>query len=349
MDTTLAQPLTLPRTLGGWTRGVPLAAAVAGTALVLLAAQTLVPVESRTAELLLRRGWTQPLTQGLFFWGLGHVVRRWLVQQGVRGALERSRRLVWRRTLTRDDVPRYIEALHSLRHSLAGSVLHSVLGFFLHHRPTRDEVLEAAGKAVDRAYDRVDADDRALSATLWLLPLSGFLGTVVGMAEAIGTFDQVIGAMGADLGALVPAVAGLAKAFDTTLLALALVVPLKLLEVGIHGRDRRLLEDIDASVGAGLVAELDLGILAQLSPAQAALEQQADTVARIEASLGRIDATLVAITQRMEAQPSEVLAALEAIGEAAQVTRDAVPAIRAEVEALRAHSERPLVVSRGEK
>ena len=34
------------------------------------------------------------------------LVPKEAVQQGERGALERSRRLVWRRTLTRDDVPR---------------------------------------------------------------------------------------------------------------------------------------------------------------------------------------------------------------------------------------------------
>ena len=334
MDTTLAHPLPAPVTLRGWTRGLPVFLAVAGTGVTMALAYLLAIPESRPAELLLGRGYIQLLTLALFFWGLGHVLRRWLVQQGERRALDACRRLL-HRSPTREDVPRYIEALRPLGESLSGPVLSGVLSYFRSQRPTRDEVLEVAGKAVDRAYDRVESDYRALGAVLWLIPLSGFLGTVVGMAEAIGAFDLVITQMGDELTALIPAVSGLAKAFDTTLLALALVVPLKLLEVGIQGRDRQLLEDIDTRLGHGLVADLDLAILAQHNPAQEALDRTAETAARIEHSLRRIDAALGSLADRIEDQP---------LLKAAQ----ALPAIQSEVEALRRASEKPLVLKREE-
>ncbi len=335
MDLAAAPALPSPRTLGSWTRGVPVSLAILGTGLVLGAAYALVPAESRAAELVLRRGAIQLVTLALFFWGLGHILRRWLLQAGERRALAAAERMARRRPLSREDVPLCLRALEGLRDSLAGPVLGTILGYFRTHRPTRDELLEAAGAAVDRAYDRVEADYRALGATLWLLPLSGFLGTVIGMAEAIASFDGVIGGTGGDLTALAPAVAGLAKAFDTTLLALALVVPLKLLEVWMQGRDRRLLEAIDGTLGAGFVADLDLAMLAQQSPAEALLEEQAETFARIEHSLRRIDLVLASIGDRLASQPAAVFAALES-----------VPAIKAELQALREQGEQPMVITR---
>ncbi len=331
----MAHPLTSPVTLRGWTRGLPVFSAIVGTGLTLATAYLLVPPDHRAAELLLGRGLTQPLTLALFFWGFGHIVRRWLVQQGERRALDACGRML-HRPPTREDVPRYIEALRPLGDSLSGPVLSGVLSYFRSQRPTRDEVLEVAGKAVDRAYDRVESDYRALGAVLWLIPLSGFLGTVIGMAEAIGTFDMVITQMGDEMSALIPAVAGLAKAFDTTLLALALVVPLKLLEVGVQGRDRRLLDDIDDRLGSGLVHNLDLAMVAQHSPAQDALDRTAETAARIEKSLRRIDEALGSLADRIDDQP---------LLKAAQ----ALPRIEADLKALRDVSERPLVLKRSDQ
>lgn len=330
----MAHPLTSPVTLRGWTRGLPVFSAIVGPTLTLGAAYLLVPPDHRAAELLLGRGLTQPLTLILFFWGLGHILRRWLVQQGERRALDACSRLL-RQPPTREDVPRYIEALRPLGDSLSGPVLSGVLSYFRSQRPTRDEVLEVAGKAVDRAYDRVESDYAALVAVLWLIPLCGFLGTVIGMAEAIGTFDMVITQMGDEMSALIPAVAGLAKAFDTTLLALALVVPLKLLEVGVQGRDRRLLDDIDDHLGSGLVHGLDLAMVAQHSPAQEALDRTAETAARIERSLRCIDEALASLADRIDEQP---------LLKAAQ----ALPRIEADLKALRDASERPLVLKRSD-
>jgi len=58
-----------------------------------------------------------------------------------------------------------------------------------------------------------------------LVPILGFLGTVLGISEAVGGFSQVVSAAGsitAVKGALKDVTLGLATAFDTTLLALIL-------------------------------------------------------------------------------------------------------------------------------
>lgn len=330
--------------VGGWTRFIPLLLAAAGTVGLFFAVDALAP-DSRLHTLLWDRGFSQPLTVGLFFWGVGHIVRRLVVHSGERRALGACRGLLWTGPVERDGLAGRLEVLGRLRDTLAGEVLYAVLSYFRSHRPTRDELLEAARQAVDRAHDRVEDDYRPLTAAMWLLPLSGFLGTVVGMAGAIASFDGVITGVGDDLAALIPAVSGLAVAFDTTLLALALVVPLKLLEVGLEGRDKRLLERIERDLGAGYVQRLDLAGLAQQTPAEAALDRQAETVARIERSMRAIDGALAQVARRLEALPP-IDGAVAELVQAARETREALPRVTAELGALRRQGQQPMILRR---
>ncbi len=347
----IAHPRDLPALrataslVGGWTRLIPLLCAVAGTAAVFFAVDALAP-DGRLHTLLWRRGFSQPLTVALFFWGVGHILRRLVVQTGERRALDACRGLLWRGAVARDELAGRLEVLVRLRDTLAGDVLYAVFSYFRALRPTRDELLEAARQAVDRAHDRVDDDYRALTAAMWLLPLSGFLGTVVGMAGAIASFDGVITGVGDDLAALIPAVSGLAIAFDTTLLALALVVPLKLLEVGLEGRDKRLLERIERDLGAGYVQRLDLAGLAQQTPAEAALDRQAETVERIERSLHAIDGALSAVADRLAALPP-IDGAVGELVQAARETRSALPRMADALADLRRQGEQPMIIRRG--
>lgn len=331
--------------VGGWTRLIPLLCAALGTLGVLFATDTLLAPDARVATLLWQRGPTQPLTLALFFWGLGHLLRRAIVQTGEHRALAACRQMLWHGPPDRDEIISRLDALARLRDTLAGDVLYAVLSYFRSQRPTRDELLESARQAIDRAHDRIDAEWRPLTAAMWLLPLSGFLGTVVGMAAAIGSFDGVITGQGGDLQALVPAVAGLATAFDTTLLALALVVPLKLCEVALDGRDRRLVDRIDRDLGAGYVQRLDLAGLAQHGAAADALDHQAETIERIEHSLAAIDRALAGVAHRLGRLPP-LDDALAAIVEVAATTREALPRIEAELGALRAQGDAPIVIQR---
>ncbi|MCB9548775.1 MAG: MotA/TolQ/ExbB proton channel family protein [Myxococcales bacterium] len=338
-------PRTAARLLGAWTRLLPVLVALVGTAVTLFVA-SLLPADSRAHELLLARGWTQPLTLTLFFWGTGHALRRFIVQAGESRALWRCELLISGGRLQRDHVAPVMDSLDGLGDSLAAPVLQDVLAYFRGNRPARDEVLKVANQAINRAYDRVEDDYRSLNAVMWLLPLSGFLGTVVGMAAAIQAFDGVLGQVRNDLSALAPSVAGLATAFDTTLLALVLVVPLKLIEVGLAGRDRRILEHIDRTLGTGLVRSLDLAGLAQQTPAEAALDRYSRTVERIEGSLKEIDLALVSITGQLKTMPN-VAGSLAEITDSARAARQAMPQIVMQLEELRSQGDRPIVISRG--
>ncbi|MFN3201112.1 MAG: MotA/TolQ/ExbB proton channel family protein [Bradymonadia bacterium] len=330
------------------TRALPLVCAAVGVAAVWFGVQ-LAPVDSRLSELVLQRGWIPPLVLGLFFWGLGHALRRWLIQLGEHRALVYCRDLI-STDLQRGRIDAMQGALHPLKSSLAAPVLGAVLSYFRGARPARDEVLRVAGQAMDRAYDSVESDYKPLSACMWLLPLTGFLGTVVGMAAAIGAFDGLVGSMDASMGqglaALTPAVSGLSTAFDTTLLALILVLPLKLVEVTLEGRDRRLLDRIDATVGAGWIRSLDLGGLAQQTPEEAALDRVNQSLERMESNLMQIDRALARVSARLASMP-DVGQGVDLVLHAAHTTHQVLPELVKEVKALRAQGDQPLVIMRG--
>lgn len=91
-----------------------------------------------------------------------------------------------------------------------------------------DDVIQAQA-AQDEAA--VETSYSLLQGFVWAIPVLGFIGTVLGLSDAIGQFSGVLGAakdISQISSALKGVTAGLATAFDTTLVALvaALVVQL---------------------------------------------------------------------------------------------------------------------------
>jgi 1-acyl-sn-glycerol-3-phosphate acyltransferase/biopolymer transport protein ExbB/TolQ len=295
---------------------------------------------------LLDRGFTQPLTVGLFGWGLGHVLARLFSQIREKRALIACQRMVTHGPLERRAVDHLAARLAPFATTLAGSVATAIVSYFTTQRPTRDEVVAIAHKAIDRCHDVVEAAYRPLGACMWLLPLSGFVGTVVGMAEAISGFDGLTEGAAPGLAALAGPIAGLGKAFDTTLLALVLVIPLKLFEVGLEGRDERLVDSIDRTLGAGYVLSLKLAGLAQQNPIEAVLDRYAERVERLERSLATIDRTLGDVATTLERMPG-VTQALARTAHAAAAVEAALPEILDELRALRDQGDQPLTLVRG--
>nr|WP_281349770.1 MotA/TolQ/ExbB proton channel family protein [Marichromatium bheemlicum] len=77
--------------------------------------------------------------------------------------------------------------------------------------------------------DRLDTHQRLraapLSYAIWVLPLMGFIGTVVGISGAIGGLGSVFGEAGREQ-ALGEVLGHLRYAFDTTFVGLAAVIPI---------------------------------------------------------------------------------------------------------------------------
>jgi hypothetical protein len=92
----------------------------------------------------------------------------------------------------------------------------------------------------------VDSSFTVVRALIWTIPILGFIGTVIGLSRAIGSFTAVLAEAGTDAASikskLGPVVAGLATAFETTLVALLVAVAIQLLSTWVYKREETMLD-----------------------------------------------------------------------------------------------------------
>lgn len=104
-------------------------------------------------------------------------------------------------------------------------------------------VAEADAAIIDTSYILIKY-------MIWLIPVLGFIGTILGMTQAIGSFDAVLKGIG-DVGFagvkenLGSVTAGLAVAFDTTFLALVLSASINFFMNALQRKEENLLSDIE--------------------------------------------------------------------------------------------------------
>ena len=93
---------------------------------------------------------------------------------------------------------------------------------------------------------------------IWAIPIMGFIGTVQGLAHAVSGFSSLGNAP--DLFSIKNAIgqvtAGLGVAFETTLLALVLTIPLMLLLTFVQRNEEKLLVEIDNYLDQVLLTNL---------------------------------------------------------------------------------------------
>ncbi|MDR0520387.1 MAG: MotA/TolQ/ExbB proton channel family protein [Planctomycetaceae bacterium] len=93
------------------------------------------------------------------------------------------------------------------------------------------EVSDILRSCNEQDMENVETSYSLLNGFLWAIPVLGFIGTVQGLSAAIGEFGSVLSAGGdieALTGSLQEVTAGLATAFETTLVALVLALFLHL-------------------------------------------------------------------------------------------------------------------------
>jgi biopolymer transport protein ExbB/TolQ len=107
----------------------------------------------------------------------------------------------------------------------------------------------------------IDSSYVLIKFMIWIIPILGFLGTVIGMSQAIGSFNFVlqgikeVGFQGMQQG-LGQVTAGLAVAFDTTFLALVLSAAINFGANVIQKREEDLLSDVEDFTTENIVNKL---------------------------------------------------------------------------------------------
>jgi biopolymer transport protein ExbB/TolQ len=93
---------------------------------------------------------------------------------------------------------------------------------------------------------QVETSYALIQGFVWAIPVLGFIGTVLGLSQAIGSFTAVLGTgedVSAITGALGKVTAGLATAFDTTLVALVAALIIQLLMVMTKKSEEEFLDE----------------------------------------------------------------------------------------------------------
>ena len=106
---------------------------------------------------------------------------------------------------------------------LIGRVLRALDHYRVH--PTSEEVATLLTTQSDIEANTVETSYTMIKVLVWAIPILGFIGTVMGVGHAVGSFSDVIGAadnFGAVKDSLGSVTGGLGVAFDTTLLALVM-------------------------------------------------------------------------------------------------------------------------------
>lgn len=114
---------------------------------------------------------------------------------------------------------------------------------------------DSDGSAIDSSYT-------VIRSLIWTIPILGFIGTVIGLSQAIGSFTDVLSATGSDASSikskLGPVVGGLATAFETTLVALVAAVIIQLFSTWVYKREEALLDGIHDFTTEHILSRLKL-------------------------------------------------------------------------------------------
>ena len=109
---------------------------------------------------------------------------------------------------------------------------------------TDAEIADALANSADSDWEAISSSFMTTQFLVWLLPTTGFVGTVWGMTNALGSFSNI----GTDLGFranLEHTTQSLGVAFHTTLIGLLAVIPVLALATIAQRRARNLLRGLD--------------------------------------------------------------------------------------------------------
>ena len=128
---------------------------------------------------------------------------------------------------------------------LAGRPLRQVVSPALQGEEFTDDPTDLADRYSLQRHRYAELGVLPLRYTVWVLPLLGFIGTVVGIARSITGLEAVIapGAGGQATEGLLVVLGGLRFAFDTTLLGLVTVIPVMLLQMVLGGRESQVTDE----------------------------------------------------------------------------------------------------------
>ncbi len=221
-----------------------------------------------TRGLLYERGWVQFAETFFFGWGVAFLILKFIKLRHQESALRLDVMPVeLGREVTKDSVHVFIQHVYSLpvklRDSLMVNRIRKALELF-ESRQVNGEVATMMSNQSNIDGSRIGGSYTLVKVFIWAIPILGFIGTVIGLSDAIGFFKGVMSPEAVKDPALLMksmggVTGGLATAFDTTLLALIYAILLSLPMSSLQKIEEDNLSNIDAYCNEILLPRLNDG------------------------------------------------------------------------------------------
>jgi hypothetical protein len=212
-------------------------------------------------------GWVPIAEVFLFFWAVGMLVQKWFkIRRQQRGLLYDVLPMSIGETISLANIDRFIDHIRGLPKDAVGSFLVTRCVRGLEHFRVRKSAADTAtmlSSQSDLDASSVDSSYTMFHVFIWAIPILGFLGTVIGVSTAVGSFTGTLEGS-SDIGALKTALkgitGGLATAFDTTLVALAMAMILTFPVSALQKLEGDVVGQVDEYTNENLLRRLDDGL-----------------------------------------------------------------------------------------
>lgn len=211
-------------------------------------------------------GWVPIAEVFLFFWAIGMLVEKWFkIRRQQRGLLYDVLPTDLGDTISLDNLDRFVSHIRGLPRDAAGTFLVTRCLRGLEHFRVRKSAPDTAtmlSSQSDIDASNVDSSYTMFHVFIWAIPILGFLGTVIGVSAAVGSFTGTLEGS-SDIGAMKAALkgitGGLATAFDTTLVALSMAMILTFPVSGLQKYEGDILGQVDEYTNENFLRRLDDG------------------------------------------------------------------------------------------
>lgn len=227
----------------------------------------MIPLQGQSADvkgfgdIFLKRGWVNYAEIFLFIWGIVILVMKWKKTKRQRRAMLLD--IVPAKLgseINADSVGGFIDHIYKLPHRLRDSLMVNRIrkGMELFEKRNNNaEVATFLNSQSDIDANRVSGSYTLLKVFLWAIPILGFIGTVQGLSQAVGSLS----AGSTDPEALKASInnltSGLGVAFDTTLLGLILSMIMSFPMALMQKKEEEMLTEIDAFCSEKLLPKLN--------------------------------------------------------------------------------------------
>ncbi|MFT5128459.1 MAG: biopolymer transport protein ExbB/TolQ [Rhodothermales bacterium] len=292
--------------------------AATGAAFFLLWYGMLTPFQgSYVADLFFKRGWVPFALVFIMGWSFGILLIKLLKMRRQRAAMILDvlpSRLG--EEINSENIETFIDHVDKLPERVHGSFMVMRIRRGLEHfsaRRNNQEVVQLMGSQSEIDASAIYSSYALIKVFVWAIPILGFVGTVMGISEAISSFSNTLDQ--ADdievlMGSIGKVTAGLGVAFDTTLVALVMSLIVSFPTRSMQKGEEDLLNRIDEYCNEKLLKRMNDG---------GGVADVADHTALIMESIGR------ALSTNQEDVLSNLSSVVEKMGEvqAAQVRQTA--------------------------